>query len=90
MSVEFAQSEIFLQYIFLAALGFIALIGFIAMVSPTWFRRVDNLLGKTVDTSKFQELLERPIDTDRYLSRYTRLIGAGALSTAAFLGFHLL
>jgi len=90
MEIEFAQSESIWQQICLAGLGLIALIALVAVISPTWFRRLESLLGHTIDTSRIQELLERPIDTDRYLRRYTRLIGAGALSVAVLFASYLI
>jgi len=89
MDILFAYSEIILQRIYLAALGFIALVSFIAMVSPAWFRRIESCLNRTVDTSKIQEIMDHPIDTDRYLRRHTRLIGVSALSVAVLLASFL-
>lgn len=89
MNLLFAQSATFLQYVYMASLGFIAIVAFVAMISPTLFRRLEDFMNRSFDTSGLEKLMDRPVDVDRYLRRHVRIIGASAFSIALILAIKM-
>lgn len=82
MNTIMALPDTYFQSAYMVVLAFIATFGFVAMVSPKWFRRIESRLNRSVDTSKFQEVMDRPIDIDQYLKQHIRLMGAAFLTVS--------
>lgn len=66
----------------LAVAGVLALI---ALVSPAMFRSLAEYGGRWRDSSKLLEKLDKPIDVDRLVLPYSRVLGAAVIATIAIL-----
>lgn len=71
-------------WILLAIAGLIALV---AVVSPATFRTLAKFGGQWLDSGKLLAALDKPIDVDRLVLPYSRMLGAAVLATIALLCF---
>ncbi len=69
-----------ISYGFLAVAGFF---GLLAIVSPKWFITLATKSNVWIDTSKFGEFIDKPIDLDTMVLRHCRAFGAILLASAA-------
>ena len=68
------------------AYGCFALAGFfglLAIVSPKWFITLATKSNVWIDTSKFGEFIDKPIDLDTMVRRHRRAFGVSLLASAA-------
>lgn len=71
-------------WILLAIAGLFALV---ALVSPATFRTLAKYGGHWLDSGKLLGALDKPIDVDRLVLPYSRVLGAAVLATIALLCF---
>jgi hypothetical protein len=67
-------------------LGFAGISGLIALVSPRVFHKLAAGGSRWIDTSRFVAKLDRPIDLDRLVLPYSRVLGAAVLVAVVVLG----
>ena len=68
----------------LAVAGFF---GLLAVVSPRWFIKLSTKANTWIDTSKFCEFIEKPIEVDIMAIRHCRAFGGILLVAAAVVAF---
>jgi len=73
-----------LTYCLLALSG---ALGVLAVVSPACFARVAQGSGYCVDTSRLAQFLERPIDIDQAVLRYSRILGLAVVASSIWLTY---
>ena len=71
----------------ISVLAVIGAAGLLALVHPRWFRSVASATNRSWDTNKVIERLERPVNIDRYILPYSRVLGALVLLSAGYLAF---
>jgi hypothetical protein len=76
-----------IPWLVLSFLGITGLLGLLAVVSPPRFARIAQSGGQWIDTSKLQQLLDRPIGIDHHVLRYSRLFGAAVIASALWLAY---
>jgi hypothetical protein len=65
--------------LFFLVLGISAVAGVIALISPALFRRTATMSGRIIDTKKILEVLDTPIDVDRFVYAHSRWLGAAVI-----------
>ena len=90
MSVLFAAVDGVWQPLLTTLLVLAGLCGLVAVVHPRWFAVLADRGSQWIDTQRAVEWLDRRIDIDCYVVRYTRLFGALVLASACFLAFRYL
>ncbi len=76
-----------IHMIVLPVLGMAAGMGLLALISPKRFAGIANRSSHWVDTSKIQQLLDKRIDIDRHVLRYSRVFGIAVVAASIFLGY---
>ena len=77
------------QWIALPLLVAVAMLGLLALVSPLRFAQFSQSSSKWVDTAKFFEKFDKPINIDRHILRYSRIFGVAIMVACAVLGYVL-
>ena len=62
-------------------------LGLLATFAPQRFSAIAASGGRWVDTDKVRELLERPIDVDQHVLRYSRVFGVLVALASGWLAF---
>ena len=83
------SQSLVLQVVICAALGVVALLGFLAVVSPMRFAALSDRSSRWVDTNKFLQKLEQPINVDKSVLRYSRVFGLTVIAAAGLLAWVL-
>ena len=75
------------QWIILPALSVIFCLGLLAMLSPGHFAAIAMRGSRWIDTEKVLQALDKPIDVDRHVLRYSRVFGLLVALSAAWLAW---
>jgi len=73
------------RWVALVSLGFVAANGLLALLSPPLFSRLAHWGSLWIDTDRFFATLDRRIDIDRPVLRYSRLFGMAVLGVVVVL-----
>ena len=65
-------------------------LGVIAFFSPNRFRAIATNGARWVDTSKFVQKLDTPVNIDQAVFRYSRVFGVAVVAASLFLAYLLL
>lgn len=71
-------------------LGFSAGTAAVALISPKLFERVSSMTNRGCNLSEWIAKLEQPIDADRFLRPYCRVLGGAALVVVTLVGWKLM
>jgi hypothetical protein len=76
-----------LQYVVWPALACVFVLGLLATFAPGQFSAIAARGGKWIDTEKALQLLDKPIDVDQHVLRYSRIFGVVVALAACWLAF---
>jgi hypothetical protein len=76
-----------LQWFIWPLLALVGSVGLVALLSPDRFSKLSEEGSKWVDTNKLVALLDKPIDVDRHVLRYSRVFGAAVLAATALIAY---
>ena len=75
------------QWVVLVVLSVVGLLGVLAVVSPTSFATLARGGGKWFDTQRVVQALDRPINIDNTVMRYSRLFGVLVVAAVVLAGY---
>jgi hypothetical protein len=76
-----------LQWIVWPVLAIVFTLGLVATFAPGRFQTIASQSGKWIDTDKIREALDKPIDVDQHVLRYSRVFGVLVAVAAVWLGY---
>lgn len=68
-------------------LAVIFVLGLVATISPGRFASIASRGSRWIDTDKVLEVLDRPIDIDQHVLRYSRVFGVAVALAALWLAY---
>lgn len=75
------------QWIVWPSLAVVTALGLLATLAPAHFAQLASRGSQWVDTSKVLAFLDKPIDVDRHVLRYSRVFGVLVVLAAAWLAY---
>jgi hypothetical protein len=87
MAVVSLLAALEFQWIVWPALAVVFCLGLLATFSPGRFSALAMRGGKWIDTERMLEFLDKPIDVDKHVLRYSRLFGVLVAAAALLLGW---
>ena len=76
-----------LRWIVFSLLAFVLFLGLLATFSPNRFAGIATRGSQWIDTDKLLEFLDKPIDVDRQVLRYSRVFGVLVTLAALWLAY---
>ncbi len=76
-----------LQWLIWPLLTLVGSVGLLAVLSPDRFSKLSEEGAKWIDTNKLVTLLDKPIDVDRHVLRYSRVFGVAVLAATGLIGY---
>ncbi len=77
----------FFELLFLVSATICGTLGLVAFISPRRFARIAVWSSGWVDSGKWLKCLDRRFDIDRYVLRYSRILGILVILSASFLAY---
>ena len=75
------------QWVVWPGLALVFTLGLVATFAPGRFANIASRGSKWVDTEKMLQALDRPIDIDQHVLRYSRVFGTLVVASAAWLAY---
>jgi hypothetical protein len=87
MTYVFIAAAVELQWIVWPALAMVLGLGLLATFAPGRFSKISARGSKWVDTDKLLQYLDKPIDVDSHVLRYSRVFGVVVSLAAVWLAY---
>ncbi len=84
-SVVLAAANV--QWIVFSLLAIVLVLGLLATFAPDRFAHIAQRGSKWIDTDQVVKFLEKPIDVDRHVLRYSRVLGVLVTLAALWLAY---
>jgi len=87
MSFALLVVSLSLSWLIVPLLALAAAAGFVALFSPRRFSVLAARGGRWVDTNRFVQMFDKPINVDRFVIRYSRVFGAVVILAVLVLAY---
>lgn len=87
MNAVVLATSLDLQWIVWPTLALVFALGLLAAFAPRKFQSIAAHGGRWIDTERVLQALDKPIDVDRHVLRYSRVFGVAVALAAVWLAY---